>query len=203
MKHFGLLSPSVRYVSNSADKAIKKMVNSRSMNVPAVSKFLPQFQTIVSFLKKGKRLHLLNEALHVLEMKQNSLNDIMPYSNELFSNSSCSVGKVTFTNMWQARIIILVLRSIFHACICWKVSLERLPSISLFSYVLVDFLFFWIISDYLIPQFPWRDSSEGFTTNLEGFTFTRSKLSIAFFIDGQTTAVFYSVNFPSYSSNLV
>ena len=118
MKHFGLLSPSIRYVSNSADKAIKKMVNSRSMNVPAVSKFLPHFQTIVSFPQKGKRLHLLNEALHVLEMKQNSLNDIMPYSNELFPNSSCSVGKVTFTNMQQARIIMLVLRSIFHACVC-------------------------------------------------------------------------------------
>ena len=133
---------------------------------------------------------------------ESNFNGILPYLNELFPNSSCSVGKVTFTNMWHASIIILVLRSIFHACMGWKVSLERLPSISLFSYILLDFHFFLIIFDYLIPQFPWLFSEES-TTNLEGLTFTRSKPSIPFFIDDQTTAVFYSVNLHSYSSNLV
>ena len=41
LKNFGLLSPSTRCVSNAADNAIKQMVNSRSMNVPAVSQFQP------------------------------------------------------------------------------------------------------------------------------------------------------------------
>ena len=46
-------------------------------------------------------------------------------------------------------IIIFVLMSVFYACRGWTVSYARLPSIPVFSYVLADFPFFQITSDYL------------------------------------------------------
>ena len=62
---------------------------------------------------------------------------------------------------------------VFHACMGWAVSYERLPNISVFSYVHVDFPFSQITSDYLIPCFPWSSPGET-TANLEGSTFTRT-----------------------------
>ena len=49
---------------------------------------------------------------------------------------------------------------------------ERLPNISIFSYVLADLPFFQITSDYLIPCFPWSPFGESFAI-LEESTFTR------------------------------
>lgn len=66
----GLLSPSLRCVSHAADGTIKRMVNSKTMNVPEISEFLPSFRTILRhFQLSGKSTALLNEALDVLEMK--------------------------------------------------------------------------------------------------------------------------------------
>ena len=59
--------------------------------------------------------------------------------------------------------------NVFHTCMGWTISCERLPSIFVFSYDLADFQ---ITSNYLIPFFPWSPSWET-TTNLEGSTFTR------------------------------
>lgn len=47
-------------------------------------------------------------------------------------------------------IIIIVLMSVFHVFIGWTVSCQWIPSIFVFSWVLVDFPFFQIISYYLI-----------------------------------------------------
>ena len=63
-ENLGLLSPSIRCVSYAADWTIKLMINSRSMNVPEISDFLPPFRTIMHhFQISGKSLALLNEAL--------------------------------------------------------------------------------------------------------------------------------------------
>ena len=70
-------------------------------------------------------------------------------------------------------IFIFVLTSVFHACIGWTISYEELSSISALSYVLVDFRFFQITSEYLISCFP-RSFSGETTANLKGSTFTRS-----------------------------
>ena len=69
-------------------------------------------------------------------------------------------------------IIIFILMSIFYTCSGWTVSYDRLSSISLLRYVLANFRFFQITSDYLISCFPWS-SCENTTANLEGSTFTR------------------------------
>ena len=49
----------------------------------------------------------------------------------------------------------ILIMSVSHACMGWKVSYERLPSIYVFSYVLPDIPFFQITSYCLIPCFPW------------------------------------------------
>ena len=68
-ENLGLLSPSVRCISHAANGTTKWMVNSRSINVPEISKFLPPYQTICNFQISGKNLALLNEAMDVLEIK--------------------------------------------------------------------------------------------------------------------------------------
>ena len=74
-------------------------------------------------------------------------------------------------------IIIFGLMPISHICIIWTVSYELLPSISNFTFVLVDFL---LTSDYLSSCFCrllyWET-----TTDLEGSTFSRLKYSILFY----------------------
>ena len=55
--------------------------------------------------------------------------------------------KFKFKFILQIIVIIFVLMSVFHACMGWKVSYERLPSIFIFSYALVlTFLSFkWLL----------------------------------------------------------
>ena len=66
----GILSPSIRCVAHAADGSIKRMVNSKTMNVPDIREFLPYFCTILRhFQLSGKCLVLLNEALEILELK--------------------------------------------------------------------------------------------------------------------------------------
>ena len=53
-----------------ADGSIKRMVNSKTVNVPDITEFLPYFCTILRhFQLSGKSLTLLNEALEILELK--------------------------------------------------------------------------------------------------------------------------------------
>ena len=82
-------------------------------------------------------------------------------------------------------IITFVLKSVFYACIGWTVSYEELQSIFVFSYVLIDFPFFQITSDYLISCFRWSFSGE-----------TNANLSFYVY---QTIAVFCPLNVPSCS----
>ena len=78
-ENLGLLSPCIRCVAHATDGTIKQMVNSRSMHVPEISEFLPSLRTIIChFQISGKSLDLLNEALHVLEMKSLHLMTFCP-----------------------------------------------------------------------------------------------------------------------------
>lgn len=66
----GILSPSLRCVVHAADGSIKRMTNSKTMNLQAVSDFLPALRSVLRhFQLSGKSTALLNEALDVLEMK--------------------------------------------------------------------------------------------------------------------------------------
>ena len=98
----------------------------------------------------------------------------------------------------------IVLISVFHACMDWTVSYERLPSISVFSYVLADFSFFQITSDYLIPCFfgcPMGRLPLNFKVTRPSTLFYLSlKYSL---LDDQNIAIIYPVNVPSCASILV
>ena len=76
---FGLVSPSLRCVVHAADGSLKRLANSKTMNVPEISEFLPPFRTILKhFQKSGKSTSLLNEALDQLDMKQLHLVSFCP-----------------------------------------------------------------------------------------------------------------------------
>ena len=83
----------------------------------------------------------------------------------------------------------------------WTVPYDELLSISALNNVLVDFFFFQITSNYLIPCFPRSPSGET-TTNLEGSTFTRPS-TLLFFVYDQTIAFFCRENIPSCYSILM
>ena len=95
-------------------------------------------------------------------------------------------------------IIIIALTSVFYACMDQVVSQERLQSIFVFSQVFADFPFFQITFDYLI--------SLGCPKEKQLLTFKVLNLldqhTLPFFLDDQTTAVFYPVNIVSCSSAL-
>ena len=66
----GILSPSLRCVVHAADGSMKRMVNSKTMNVQDITDFVPTLRVVLRhFQLSGKSTALLNEALDVLDMK--------------------------------------------------------------------------------------------------------------------------------------
>ena len=45
---FGLMSPNLRCVSQAADGPLRRLTNSKTINVPEITEFLPCFRTILS-----------------------------------------------------------------------------------------------------------------------------------------------------------
>ena len=65
-----LLSLSLYCTIHTADKSIKRPTNSKTMNVPEVSEFLPALQSILMHFKLSRRnTVMLNDALEGLDMK--------------------------------------------------------------------------------------------------------------------------------------
>ena len=65
-----LIFPSIRCVGPAADGPLKRLTNSKTMNVSEISEFVPPFRTILRhFQQSGKSSCLLNEALGMLDMK--------------------------------------------------------------------------------------------------------------------------------------
>ena len=89
------------------------------------------------------------------------------------------------TVQFHFSIIIFILTSVFHTCMGWTVSYEKLPSISVFSYVLSSFPFFQITSDYLIPCFVGRPLGK-LPPTLKVLHLLDQALSSIFFCDDQT-----------------
>ena len=67
---FGFVTPNIRCTVHAADGSMKRLTNSKTMNVPEFSEFLPPFKTILRhFQLSGKSTSLLNNALEVLDLK--------------------------------------------------------------------------------------------------------------------------------------
>ena len=65
-----LLSPSLCCAVHADDRSIKRLTNSKAMNVPEVSEFLPALQSILRhFQLSGRSTAMLNDALEGLDMK--------------------------------------------------------------------------------------------------------------------------------------
>ena len=76
-EYFGLLSRSIRCVVHAADGPVKRMTNSKTINFPDLSEFIPTLKAILRhFQLSGKSTALLNE---VLEMKDIKTNHMMTY----------------------------------------------------------------------------------------------------------------------------
>ena len=68
---FGLLFPDLRCVVHASDRSIKRLTNSKTMNVPEVSEFLPALQSILgNFHLGGRSTAIPNDALEGLNMKK-------------------------------------------------------------------------------------------------------------------------------------
>ena len=94
-KKYGILSPSIRCVVHAADGTIKRMVNSKTMNVDYVSEFLPFYRTILRhFQQSGKSLAILNDALQFLEMKPVHLMTFCPTRMNYLLQSCDQVAKI-------------------------------------------------------------------------------------------------------------
>ena len=76
---FGLVSPNMRCVVDAGDGSLKRMANSKTMNVEAVTEFLPSFRKAMRhFQLSGKSTCILNEALSVMGMKKIHLFSFCP-----------------------------------------------------------------------------------------------------------------------------
>ena len=65
-RYLGFLSPSMRCVIHAADGSVKRMLNSRIMNFPDLSEFIPTLKAILRhFQLSGKSTALLDEALEM------------------------------------------------------------------------------------------------------------------------------------------
>ena len=65
-----LLSQRLHYAVYAADGSIRRLTNSKTMNVPEVSEFLPTLRSILRhFQLSGRSTALLNDALEGLDMK--------------------------------------------------------------------------------------------------------------------------------------
>ena len=83
---FGLVSPSIRCVAHAADGSMKRLTNSKTVNVSKISAFVSPFCTIpCQFQQSGKRTCLLNEALGMLDMTF-----ILPNKNGLSAFCMCT-----------------------------------------------------------------------------------------------------------------
>ena len=71
VSRYGFVSPSMRCSSHAADGSLKRLANSKTMNVEEVTEFLPFFRKIMKhFSLSGKSTSALNEDLTVLGMKK-------------------------------------------------------------------------------------------------------------------------------------
>ena len=69
-EYLGFLSPSVHCVVHAADGPVKRITNSKTMNFPDLSEFIPTLKAIMHhFQLSGKRIALSNEALEMMDMK--------------------------------------------------------------------------------------------------------------------------------------
>ena len=68
---FGIIiSPSLHCAVHAADGSIERLANSKAMNAPEVSEFLPALRSILRhFQLSGRSIVMLNYALEGLDMK--------------------------------------------------------------------------------------------------------------------------------------
>ena len=60
----------MRYVSHTVDGSLKRMANSKTMNVAEVTEFLSDFRKIMKHFKLcGKSVSALNKVLEIMDMK--------------------------------------------------------------------------------------------------------------------------------------
>ena len=103
-ENLGLLSPSIRCVAHDADGTIEQMVNSRSacswnLWVSAITS-----NNYTSSSNKWQKSGFIEWSIACSRNEATSLNEILSYSNELFTYSSSTVSEVTCANMWRASI---------------------------------------------------------------------------------------------------
>ena len=69
-EYLGFLSSSICCVVHATDGSVKQMTNSKTMNFPDLSEFIPTLKAILChFQLSGKSTALLNVALEMMDMK--------------------------------------------------------------------------------------------------------------------------------------
>ena len=69
-EYLGFLSPSIRCVVHAPDGSVKRMTNSKTMNFPDLSEFIPTLQAILRYFQlSGRSTALLNKALEMMDTK--------------------------------------------------------------------------------------------------------------------------------------
>ena len=90
IERYGLVSPSMRCVVHAGDGSLKRMANSKTMNVEAVTEFLGPFRKVMKhFQLSGKSTSSLNEVLHVMGMKKVHLFSFCP-TRMMYLLTSCA-----------------------------------------------------------------------------------------------------------------
>ena len=98
-----LLCPSLHCTVHAADESIKRLTNSRIINVPEVSEFLPAsaLQSILMDFKfRGKSTAMLNDALEGLDMKTVHMMSFCP-TRMFYILTKCEQTVVNFVPIYD------------------------------------------------------------------------------------------------------
>ena len=101
---FGLVAPSIRYVAHAADGSLKRLTNSKTMNVSEISEFVLPFHTILHHFQQSEKSTCLLMK-HLESRHENCSHDvILPDKSGLSAFCMYTSSWSTFTYMWCSYI---------------------------------------------------------------------------------------------------